>query len=211
MGKLNISIVESDPIDSIDSATTSAGPSKKKPKTATKRSTNKTDAKSVTIDTGEKSNGDTRDSLESDLIKKDPKVTKVSRPSKNSKNAKDPLGVVKNEDPLSPKNDVGNMISVNVSQTGIPKTLLIPLERSPPTDTRPGYFPLLARFNEVYPAKTDVLCWWCCHNFDTHPIGIPMKYDEHEDVFKVIGCFCSLNCAFAHSKMEKLPVHLSDF
>ena len=85
------------------------------------------------------------------------------------------------------------------------------LERCPALENRPGYFEILETFGEVYPKTTEVYCWWCCHSFQTHPIGIPLKYDATHDLFKVIGCFCSFNCAYAYSKKEKFKVHLSEF
>lgn len=61
-----------------------------------------------------------------------------------------------------------------------------------------GYFQILQDFTKGYPTKTDVLCWWCCHSFDSHPIGIPVSYDDRTDIFKVVGCFCTFSCACAH-------------
>lgn len=43
----------------------------------------------------------------------------------------------------------------------------------------------------------NISCWWCCHEFDTLPIGLPDKYIEN--IFYVIGYFCSFNCALAHN------------
>lgn len=45
--------------------------------------------------------------------------------------------------------------------------------------------------------KTNILCWWCCHSFNTVPCFIPEKY--HEQIFYVFGCFCSFNCALAYN------------
>jgi len=45
--------------------------------------------------------------------------------------------------------------------------------------------------------KTDTYCWWCCHNFDTVPIGLPEKYVN--DTYHLYGCFCSFNCAQAYN------------
>lgn len=55
---------------------------------------------------------------------------------------------------------------------------------------------------EEWPEKTDVLCWWCCHSFDTMPIPCPVEYDEIRDRYKVNGVFCSWACAAAHSVRE---------
>lgn len=46
-------------------------------------------------------------------------------------------------------------------------------------------------------AKTETCCWWCCHQFDTTPIGLPEKY--YDETFYVQGCFCSFNCAHAYN------------
>lgn len=42
--------------------------------------------------------------------------------------------------------------------------------------------------------RTDVLCWHCCHPFDTQPLPLPIKYDEKRDTYKVHGIFCSWGC-----------------
>lgn len=51
-------------------------------------------------------------------------------------------------------------------------------------------------------SKTSVACWWCCHQFDTYPVCCPVKYNEKKDIFNVIGCFCSFNCAKSYSTTE---------
>jgi hypothetical protein len=50
-----------------------------------------------------------------------------------------------------------------------------------------------------WPTKTDVLCWWCCHSFDTPPVPCPINYDRVCDKFKVRGIFCSWSCSAAYS------------
>jgi hypothetical protein len=45
--------------------------------------------------------------------------------------------------------------------------------------------------------KTDILCWWCCHSFDTIPCFLPEQY--HNNIYYVIGCFCTFNCALAYN------------
>ena len=42
-----------------------------------------------------------------------------------------------------------------------------------------------------------VCCWWCCHNFDGFPIGIPERY--YQEKFYAFGIFCSFNCALAYN------------
>lgn len=48
-----------------------------------------------------------------------------------------------------------------------------------------------------WPSNTTVVCYWCCHKFDTPPLGIPVQYNQ--DQFQVFGCFCSLECASAYN------------
>lgn len=45
--------------------------------------------------------------------------------------------------------------------------------------------------------KTNIACWWCCHNFETIPCFIPDRYIN--DKFYVFGCFCTYNCAMAYN------------
>ena len=61
---------------------------------------------------------------------------------------------------------------------------------------------LLAEFGEKsknndWPMSTSVHCYWCCHQFDTMPYGLPHKYSGGQ--FHVVGCFCSLECACAYN------------
>lgn len=51
----------------------------------------------------------------------------------------------------------------------------------------------------TWPQRTDVHCFWCCHPFETRPVPLPVAYDERRDSFKVIGTFCSWNCAKAYN------------
>ena len=45
-------------------------------------------------------------------------------------------------------------------------------------------------------SKSEYACWWCCHKFDTIPIGIPNK--KIDNSYHTFGNFCSFNCAAAH-------------
>ena len=51
-----------------------------------------------------------------------------------------------------------------------------------------------------WPQKTDILCWQCCHHFDTMPLPLPMQYDSRRDTFKVAGTFCSWSCMTAYNR-----------
>lgn len=48
--------------------------------------------------------------------------------------------------------------------------------------------------------KNSEVCWNCCHKFNEHIFGIPLKY--HNDIFYIYGDFCSLECAARYSHDE---------
>lgn len=50
-----------------------------------------------------------------------------------------------------------------------------------------------------FPEKTDIHCWWCCHQFTCQPCPMPTKYDERLDKFSLTGIFCSWGCVKAYS------------
>lgn len=47
---------------------------------------------------------------------------------------------------------------------------------------------------QPWPRSSPLLCWHCCHGFDTPPIPMPIAYDSHKNVFTVTGTFCSFAC-----------------
>jgi len=51
--------------------------------------------------------------------------------------------------------------------------------------------------------RTDICCWWCCHQFENVPIGLPIKYIDKIDRFKVQGVFCSFACMIAYKNDYK--------
>ena len=60
----------------------------------------------------------------------------------------------------------------------------------------------IGSLTEGWPKNTDILCWWCCHNFDTSPIPCPVDYDKVRRHYKVCGVFCDWSCAAAWSVKE---------
>ena len=64
-----------------------------------------------------------------------------------------------------------------------------------------GYLLVLGDYieSETWIDKTDVCCWWCCHKFNTIPIGLPVKYNDKLRKFQVKGVFCSFACMLAHN------------
>lgn len=55
-------------------------------------------------------------------------------------------------------------------------------------------------------------CMWHLGHFNTKPVGLPIYYDSLSDTFDSIGCFCSLQCAYAyrleHRSAEAAPLDL---
>jgi hypothetical protein len=69
-----------------------------------------------------------------------------------------------------------------------------------------GYFEILYDFihNEQWLNKTDVCCWWCCHEFNTIPLGLPYEYKKKFNKFMVKGVFCSFACMIAYKDDKRL-------
>lgn len=51
--------------------------------------------------------------------------------------------------------------------------------------------------NGKWKKQTDIWCNWCCHPFNTVPVGLPESYCRATQKFIVRDCFCSFNCAHA--------------
>lgn len=51
--------------------------------------------------------------------------------------------------------------------------------------------------NNLWADRTGLACWWCCHAYDSVPLGLPDSYKD--GVYNTVGCFCSLNCAKAYN------------
>ena len=61
--------------------------------------------------------------------------------------------------------------------------------------------PIFIEFSEankknVWPSKTNIDCFWCCHSFDGSPFGIPIK--KVGEKYQMFGNFCCAECAAAY-------------
>lgn len=56
--------------------------------------------------------------------------------------------------------------------------------------------------NNEWIEKTDINCWWCCHKFNTIPIGLPVEYNLKIKKFRVTGIFCSFACSLAFAEQN---------
>ena len=54
-----------------------------------------------------------------------------------------------------------------------------------------------ANNDKIWPEKTNIYCWWCCHPFNVMPCALPEYYKK--DKFYVNGCFCSFNCCASYN------------
>lgn len=74
------------------------------------------------------------------------------------------------------------------------------------TNKKRGYFEILSKFinNTSWLYSTDVCCWWCCHRFDTVPLGLPEEYNYKTEKFRVKGVFCSFSCMLAYKENNKI-------
>lgn len=77
-----------------------------------------------------------------------------------------------------------------------------------------GVYSVLSQFIETdnWIDKTDVCCWWCCHTFDSIPVGLPVDYNAKLRKFRVKGVFCSFACMLANGdiniKTKSMVIHL---
>jgi hypothetical protein len=63
-----------------------------------------------------------------------------------------------------------------------------------------GFFMILSEYINMteWHVQTDVCCWWCCHTFDTIPIGLPLEWSSKFKKYRVKGIFCSFACVLAY-------------
>ena len=59
------------------------------------------------------------------------------------------------------------------------------------------------RESETWPQRSHCFCWWDSHPFTSVPIAIPTSYNSVNKTFKVMGCFCSFQCALAYKKYDR--------
>ena len=75
------------------------------------------------------------------------------------------------------------------------------LERAAPVVTGRGWVP--------WPESTDLLCWHCCHAFDTTPVPGVCASDDKRAIVKVCGVFCTWSCSKAWMLRQGLHRHVS--
>ena len=98
------------------------------------------------------------------------------------------------------KNDIYDKITHDNANIKLDK------EEYKDNNKKKGYFEIMYEFihNTDWLHNTDICCWWCCHKFDTIPIGMPLYYNGVLQKFNVKGVFCSFSCVMAYNKDKKL-------
>lgn len=61
------------------------------------------------------------------------------------------------------------------------------------------------------PSNSCTWCWWCCHPFESPPLGMPLSYDARADTFDVYGAFCSFPCMKAYNHNEHSANKMSQY
>jgi hypothetical protein len=56
------------------------------------------------------------------------------------------------------------------------------------------------------PEKTDIACFWCCHDFQSVPFAIPSHILD--EIWYMYGNFCSAECATAYLFKERVDSHV---
>lgn len=67
--------------------------------------------------------------------------------------------------------------------------------------------PLMKQFRDgntmdMWPSKTKIHCFWCCHPFQSIPVGLPQR--RKQKYLTMTGCFCSPECAAAYNFNDTL-------
>ena len=105
-----------------------------------------------------------------------------------------------------PKNQLSSTKDVkNQNQNPeITENLIIQLKKNVVDDYNINSYDISKTNNELVEEETrkSEKCWNCCHSFNDHIFGIPMKYLH--GVFYIYGDFCSLECAarYAHEQLR---------
>jgi hypothetical protein len=96
-------------------------------------------------------------------------------------------------------NFISNLV-VNENKTSLQNSEKKDIECDQLNNRKKGFFTMMYDFvnNKEWLEKTDVCCWWCCHQFDNVPLGLPIDYMSNIDKFRVKGVYCSFACMKSH-------------
>ncbi len=104
-----------------------------------------------------------------------------------------------NDKEISKNNDIENIVEErieNLKNTKIDKE--IKNNKVIKKNLRNILYEFINSNNEkVWPEKTNIHCWWCCHKFNNTPCSLPYYYKKEK--FYVKGVFCSFNCAASYN------------
>lgn len=108
--------------------------------------------------------------------------------------------LIKNLEDL--KNDDSLLLKLASESEFLNSSVVDPINKQNEKDK--GFINILSDFVDTnnWINNTNIACWWCCHNFDTVPIGLPVDYCKNK--FRVKGIFCSFACTIAYGENNKL-------
>jgi hypothetical protein len=58
----------------------------------------------------------------------------------------------------------------------------------------------IPKWGTEWPKRSETLCWYCCHPFDSRPLPMPIRYDDRRDTFECYGVYCSFSCVKAYNR-----------
>jgi len=132
-----------------------------------------------------------------DILRQEPMVPiPYNAPLNNNPNVNSVISMSNNSSQYKNKSKIESQQYKSIENNGDIKTTTIYNDTVLPTTKDYN------NVKQVMTEKTNIACWWCCHQFDTHPVCAPVKYNEHKDIFTVVGCFCSFNCAKAYAMKD---------
>ena len=93
------------------------------------------------------------------------------------------------------------MNNINTKKNNKKETLEINKIENKCNKNEEKFFRLLDIFDAKWLENTDICCWWCCHKFDSIPIGFPINYLNNKFIVK--GVYCSFACMIAYNKEKE--------
>lgn len=140
------------------------------------------------VDNFERIDDDEDDNLEGDVVKSGGEQNKV--------NFAKMMGIQSNSMKMN--------IPVEKSSPGITPMGDEPLQKEFPESPRVSkrkMYDIMYEFvdkkqKDYWPERTDIFCYWCCHGFNTRPLGMPVKFKNGK--FFLSRNYCSWNCMISH-------------
>jgi hypothetical protein len=108
--------------------------------------------------------------------------------------------LIENLETLHNDNNLLNKLVTSVNQKIKHKSSNNSIKDDKDDIRKKGFFMILSEYINMteWNIKADICCWWCCHTFDTIPIGLPLEWSSKLKKYRVKGIFCSFACILAY-------------